>query len=312
MRHNPNWIATEFLDQLARLPRCAQQKFRALSDELEEIETLVRLNLEREQRAEGHFYDMQRRLANASSGPTPDQDEVASLTTEYHEAHRAFVELTAARAPREAKRASLDNLVSRLRNVDIPRFALSETEGVMPAPPVVAKPRKNETLTDAVSRVRSEISRKRGELRAVRQAPLPRSELIERARVAVNDLALRGGPAVVTTEGKFDLSWDRSAVRGFPNPDGAMAAASLLACLAPEPLFKLIESRIADVPGISSADRVKRLAILEEEILALELEEEALVLASNGEILRRMDVSAFAVLAMQPWQPPVASQIAAE
>ena len=147
----------------------------------------------------------------------------------------------------------------------------------------------------------------------MRAAPRPRSELLALARTAVNDLALAAQPAVISTSGKFEIRWDRGAVPGYPNPDGATVAARLFAALFPDKLFELLQNQIPDLPGVTATERAAREAELQRQILQLEHEEEALITqaeASGVSVQRRSDASAYALLSCMP--PEMMQQQAAE
>jgi hypothetical protein len=284
--------AYSFPQFLARLPQVAQKRFKALAAQLEDTEALLRLHMEREKEAEGRVFDAARRLDISRGRP----DEVERIGAEREAALADLAELRAAREKLNARRGGLDNVVSRLRHNEIPQM------GWLVPVSVEARPRKGESFASAVERTRAELMGLKGQLAATRAAPLPRDELLRMARVAVNDLAERGRPAVVTAGGKFEVRWDAFAVPGYPAA-GDNYAPRLLAALFPEKVYELLARQIANVSGITAAERRDREAALEREILQAEHEEEALIRlaeAQGFEIARRTDASPHALLGCDP------------
>ena len=199
--------------------------------------------------------------------------------------------------------------MSRLRHIDIPHV-----HGWLVPVAVEAKPKKGETAVAAIERVRGALHRARGELAAVRAAPLLRELLLRMARTAVNDLALGGQPAVTTAGGKFAIQWDRVSVPGYPAASDNYVP-RLLAALFPDHVHALLTGQIPDLPGIGAAERAERERELEAEILRLEHEEESLITharAKGLDVARRRDVSAYALLGCDPGHLHVPQAVAAE
>jgi hypothetical protein len=292
MNQYPAW---NFPDMLSRMPRVAQRKFKALTDRLENVTALLDLHMQREKEAQDKVYDFARR-ADLARG---DADAVRRLTAERQQATADYNELFADRAKLNAVHGNLNNIISRLRHTDIPAI-----HGWLVAVNIDAKPNAGETITEAVERTRAEIDNCKGQHAAIRAAPLPRAELLAMARTAVNDLALRGAPAVITGGGQFRIQWDIMSVPNYPAPSDVYVP-RLLAALFPDRMYELLSQQITNMPGISNAERAEREAELEREILRLEHAEEALICAAEArgvDILRRTAASAFALLGCDPGQ----------
>jgi hypothetical protein len=300
-RQYPAW---NFQDMLSRMPRVAQRKYKTLCTKLEDVEALLKNHMEREKEANDRVYDFSRR-ADLAHG---NADEVRRLTAEHTQAVADCEELFADRGKLNATHANLSNIVSRLRHTDIP---IIHELGMAPVN-VAAQPNEGETLVEAVDRTRAELHQRKGQLAATRAAPLPREELLNLARVAVNDLALAGAPAVITASGQFKIHWDRMAVTGYPAASDSYSP-RLFAALFPDQVYELLVRQIANMPGISAVERAERGRELELEILRLEHAEESLIAQAQArgvDILRRVGASAFALLSCDPGEPHVMVQAA--
>ena len=92
----------------------------------------------------------------------------------------------------------------------------------------------------------------------MRQAPLPRSELLAIARATVKTLAFDGQPRVISVAGKFSIQWDPISVPGYPaSSDNYMP--QQFAALFPEELYQLLTRQIPDLPGIDAVEAPYRL-----------------------------------------------------
>jgi hypothetical protein len=170
-----------------------------------------------------------------------------------------------------------------------------------PAESVTAKPRQNETLAQAIERLRDEIAAAQNHLSVVKAAPLLKSELKAAASLLVQQLAQRGRPKV--SAGRDGL---KVAFTADPRADTLAHRddiAALLCWQNPVAMVSAIEREIDALPetqaAMSAAEQSKRAAELAEQLLGLERIEEALIdkAASEGvDIPRRENASPAAVL----------------
>ena len=302
------WPAFSFPDQVARMPAQAQRKYRKLASELEDAVSLLDNHMLREKDASARVFGLSRSVERAAR-PGGDPGKAARLAAERDQAQADYQELLATRGRLNARHDELSNIVSRLRHNEI-----AQIHGWLHPVDVAARPKPGEDLVQAIERTRDELRAKQGELAAVRQAPLPRAELLAMCRTAVSTLALQGQPVVVSHGGKFEVRWDRVAVPGFPQAADVLVP-KLLAALFPKQLLALLEAQVPDRPGLSAAERAERVGVLERQILRLEHEEESLVVAAQAKGLaapRRRDASAFALLGCDPGEWHVLPAQAAE
>jgi hypothetical protein len=167
-----------------------------------------------------------------------------------------------------------------------------------PTPPVAVELGRGETLSDAVEAARAEIDSLRRQLAATRQAPLPPTEQQRLAEEYVAGLMGGGRPQQINFHrDRLTLRWRDDVVA---SRDDVLA---MLAWVAPERVHAALARDIREQPvrpdAMPAAERLRRVAELETQLLDLERREEALVLRAAGdglEILRRPDASPVAVL----------------
>jgi hypothetical protein len=169
------------------------------------------------------------------------------------------------------------------------------------APPVAVELKPSERLADRVSNVRAEIAALGQQLAKVKIAPLPVSDREELVNQYVSRLFQEGRPAVSIQRDALKVTFKGDMFA----PEDVMR---LLAWAFPGALAKALDREVADMPlpngadAMPAAERIKKTAELETELLILARKEEALVerAAADGlEILRRPEASPLAVLGVQ-------------
>lgn len=156
---------------------------------------------------------------------------------------------------------------------------------------------KGEKISDAVFRIRHEIETHQSELALVKQSKPPVSELKQKARDYVRDLAKQGTPTIKADHKTFEVVFQTSGWSSAPQLHLA------LAWLDPELLIKRLEQEIDQMPkpalALTAKDKTDRWAFLTSELAALEASEERLIesAADDGrEIARRIDADPQAIL----------------
>ena len=291
---------------VAALQPSARRKYQALTASLEDVEQLTRAAIAREKVAEERVHGIERRLAMTRRGqPVGAAKLNEELEVERQEMIAEHDRLNSERNRRNAMRGNCEAVISGLNTAIM--TAVGQDKPIHGVPVTVsATPKKGETIGDAVLRVRGEIMRVRAELIALKEAPLPASEVKARVIGEIDRLANQGCPRLDLREGKVKVHWPD--VVEFAGPGQVFSApsgsASKLACW----LFRdqLIERLTAglDHDGIPAAERGPRERDLRAAMLQLELEEESLVvqaLAAGLECHRRFDTSPFALLGLVPF-----------
>jgi hypothetical protein len=192
----------------------------------------------------------------------------------------------------------LSMLVSRcnqfLVELRLPHGAVLE---LAPVPDIVLK--RGETVVSAIESARHEIAQVHERLRVVKAAPLPTADVVEAAREFVARRALVAKPKIAVMRDALRLTWADDVVMSKTD------VVSLLCAFAPEQvlsaLTRELETGPVPVDPLPAAERVTRLAQLEETLLQLEHHEEALITKAQAEgtdVLRRPDASPMAVLGL--------------
>lgn len=195
---------------------------------------------------------------------------------------------------KQARRhGALTQTVSKLRQwlAELPRGVTLES-----APPVTVELKSGEKLSDVIAAVRNEIAALRERLEAVKRAPLPLPDMKQLAEEYVVRLMRQARPSVAVVGDSLRV--------GFR---GDMAAAedvlALVAWAAPESLCRALEREIEKLPTRADAlpadERIRRVAELEAQLIALERKEEILIeraQADGLDVLRRPDANPAAVL----------------
>lgn len=166
------------------------------------------------------------------------------------------------------------------------------------APRITPRLKGNETLADAVKRIRDEIAKLAAERAKVTHAFLPMAELKAQASAYVNNLA-KTVRVRIKTEPTFEAFLESDS--------GGFSIARWLAWIAPdvlkERLYEELESQIPDDALIlTGPERKTRLSEIKTRLDRLNREEEALIMRaqeSGLEILRRADADPAAVLGVR-------------
>lgn len=166
--------------------------------------------------------------------------------------------------------------------------------------PLEAKPRKDETLVQAIDRTRDEIASMRQHLRVIQVAPLPKSDLKAAARTYIREMAAAGRPHLSGSGSGISVVFPES------NSYTSLTLKSVfqMQCwLFPEKLITVLEKEIDLLPtpslSLSAKEKTKRLSELSSNLDHLERMEEALVtqaIKAGQDVLRRANASALAVL----------------
>lgn len=161
----------------------------------------------------------------------------------------------------------------------------------------------------AILRTRRNIARAEADRRGLQLAPPPLAELKEQATALVSRMADAGRPRI--NRGGFAYSHGHLTVDwrvAHQNIEGAtpIEVANLLAWLEPDRMTAAVHAEIDAAMGnadasaaVPTAERAKRLAVLQTQLLNLEREEEALIeiaLASGVRVTRRVTADPLAIL----------------
>jgi hypothetical protein len=301
---NPTWPPPYSLLQcLDRLPARARRKYDDLKALLADAEALQRSLQERVRAKEDRLADLRRRREYASV-PGGDAAAVAKLDREVSAVRADLDRLERERSRRNGARANTEQVVSRLDNFILQLFSGASDAAPPRWPAKVPGPRAGESLADALIRLRREINIAQGELRQVKTAPPPASEIKAALVAEVDRMAGDGRPSWrIDDGGRVVVHWPD--VQPYAAPGGALSAPSgsasrMLAALFGDQLKKLLVGSVDDIKGaILSAERPKRVREVEAHILALEVAEERLVMAAleeGVEVHRRIDASPWAIL----------------
>jgi hypothetical protein len=160
------------------------------------------------------------------------------------------------------------------------------------------KLRNGETWIDAIELAQNEITALQGQLRIIRAAPLPVEDQFKAAAAYVAKLAATVKPTVaVMRDDQLRLSFRDSVIGGTDD------VVALLCEIFPEAVQAWLERKIEEQPArvgaMPASERLQRVAELEEKLLELERQDEALIelAAKQGiDILRRVDASPPVVL----------------
>jgi hypothetical protein len=178
------------------------------------------------------------------------------------------------------------------------------------------KPRKGESLSDAIERCRRRVRELRADAHRVRSAPIPSSEAKAFAEQYVAGLQEAGAPdlhmlieagvrRIEWPDGTHLIEGSTDGARGQFTREAAPAAVRLLAWAQPEvfvkALFRDIDREADDEHALSADERFKRQATIAADRFATECEEESLIeqlRATGTSIARRPDADPRAVLGL--------------
>jgi hypothetical protein len=309
--HNTAWPAYSFWGLLDRLPLEARRKYRAIVAMKQDVEAVLRNNMERGKEMESMLAGVDTRLVRCD--PKTDAHSIAKLKKERESLRMELDALEQIRAVKNTVRSNLDQTISQLRDIAIPRL-VGERSPPLCAHSVSAHPQPNETLKDAINRVRRAIRVKQIEYANLKAAPLPPADIRAAIVKQVDQLADRGRPALNLDAGKVEISWPDMPL--FANTGQAIGAPSgsatrLLCWLFHDDIVAALTNGIDQVQGgVSTDTRQCRIAELEREILEFEYEEESLVeqaLADGMECHRRFECNPLAVLGIAFDEPTAAT-----
>lgn len=266
-----------------RLPKRARLKVNGMIDA--ETDALDRLNTTIS-RVSGLFKAL--RLKGADADPADNslaevEEETARLQAIQAQQQRRHVELTNS------------NMKVRRFLMELPaHFALEDV------PREKVRPRKGESMLDAIKRVRLEISSAQSEVRKLHHAGPRAADLKRAARAYVSGLAEKGRPKITATHEKFEIEFSTGQFTLAPN------VRAILAWLDPAALLGRLEDEIDALPApalaLSLKEKTERLAVAKAKLLVLEREEEALIEAAfdDGQhIVRRFDADPQAIIGVQ-------------
>jgi hypothetical protein len=214
-----------------------------------------------------------------SLGRDPDRELAARLTAERDRHNDRFRQLSL--------------LVNRVN-----QWIVEQRLPLEPAPAVAAvKLMPDETLGEALGKARDEIAALKQHLAAVKLAPLPPEDQQQLAEAYVARLVTTAGPQVNFHGDRLTLRWRDDIVTSKED------ALALFAWAAPDQVYAALTRSIKEQPvradAMPAAERKRRVAEIEAELLRLEVFEEALIARAAGdglEVLRRPDASPAAVL----------------
>lgn len=211
--HPPPYSLVQCLDRLS--PR-ARRKFDDLKAQLADAEALQRTLQERVRTKEERLADLRRRREYASV-PGGNAAEVAKLDREFSAVRADLDRLERERSRRNGVRANTEQVCSRLDNFIMQLFSGASDAAAPSWPAKVPGPREGESVSDALIRVRREISIAQGELRQVKTAPPPAAEIRAALVAEVDRMAAEGKPHVSVDDGKVTLHCKRRSAPTLPH-----------------------------------------------------------------------------------------------
>jgi hypothetical protein len=229
--NNPTWPPPYSLVQcLDRLSPKARRKYDDLRALLADAEALQRSLMERVRVKEERLADLARRRDYAAA----DAAAIERLDAELAAIHADLDKLERERSRRNSARANTEQVCSRLDNFLLQFFSGASDIAAPSWPPAVAAPRDGESIGDALLRLRYEISTAQGELRRVRAAPPPASEIKAALVAEVDRMASDGAPRIAIDGGRVTIHWPDLQMYAVPGaalsaPSGS--ASKLLAAL---------------------------------------------------------------------------------
>jgi hypothetical protein len=294
--------------RLLNLPPIAKRKFGALKALVEDSEALTRVALSREKTIEDAVFDAQRRRSLCN--PTDEPERAKHLTIEVEELQAEAQRLNADRMKRESIRGNATQILSQLRfNFLAAEDYLFPTTRPYSGPP--AHPRDGESLADAITRIRRDISNTQAELTRVKRAPPSADEAKAVIIAEINRLAALGKPQLsITDDGKIKIWFPDQQLHAVPGsalvaPSGS--ASAMMCWLFADKIIQHATVNLDQiVGGISTPDRKRSIAELEAELFQLETDEESLVsqaLDAGMEAHRRAHASGFALLGLEVVPP---------
>jgi hypothetical protein len=316
MSTNPQWPVYNLREALLRLPVAARRKHAALVALRDDQRALADAASERAKQLDEACYMLAARLDRLD--PRTEAETIAQVKDELEATRVMLDDLLAQRGRRTGMQANTEQVLARLEPfvialVDGPG-AGAGTAGVRPIS-IDAKPRRNETVANAIMRIRGEITALQGEIYRVQHVPPPVDDIKAHITAEIDRLAARGRPTIKVDGSKIDVRWpDHAPFAPVDMAPGGTVSAMLAWMFHDQLLASMLDGveRLGE-GGIGAADRAARERELKDKIMRLEHDEEALVttaIADGLECHRRPSASGFALLGIEP--VPAAELIAAE
>jgi hypothetical protein len=201
--------------------------------------------------------------------------------------------LTSERDKHAERHRALSALIGRIN-----QWITEQRRPLQPAPAVDGiKLKRDETLHDALVKVREQITALHQHIAAVKSSPLPLTDQEQLCEAFVVRQLAAARPTVAIVRDQIRVTFRDSVVGGTDD------VLQLLCWCCPEQVYKALVRAIREQPAradaMSAAERVRRVAELESQLLELELLEEALIMRAAGDgldVLRRVDADPRCVL----------------
>ena len=287
----------------ALLPPAAKIRLSRLIAAAEDAESSFRSHIARQERLREEIGQLEALRAQSIARARELGDDQKSAGAEFdgaiNDLQGELARLFRDRQRREDRRTNDQQVVAQVR-------AFLERQSTTPNTALIAVTASvpkyhGQTVIEAITRIRAEITAAQQELAALRRAPLPSGELRQKAKNYIAELAKAGRPLLMAERGEFRIDWMPGVLANGPL---GPAAAALLAAVDPDRLYALLEEQINHVvgAGLSENERPRRQQQIEDRILALERSEEALVEQAHEndhDVARRPAASPFAILSIK-------------
>jgi hypothetical protein len=267
-------------EPMIALPESARAKLSALEQAAEDMSALAASALAKTQLLEAKIGDLQQQSRAHPQVAAKLAAEVARLEDEK-------AAINEVRQSRQERLTNDRQLLAQLRYW-IHNLAAGVALG--PVEPVELDGEGRDDVVDSLAAVRKKIEELKVERRRVGNQPLAREELRARARAYVEELAQQAQAQLLGLRGdaKFEVAL-------HPDARGPLVP---LAWAAPDLLLEQIEELFPEGEGLP--DKAAKLAAVEEELLALQRDEEALVARAieqgQADVFRRPRADPRAVL----------------
>lgn len=299
---NENWPVYSFSQALGRLPFPAQSKYRALAAQADDSAALLRATIERGKVLKEQAYHVEMRLGRLD--PKTEADDIKKLQQQRDALRIEIGTLEQRRAKFSGVKGNSEQVLAQLQSF-IPALCERGGGGRLRAVSISAKPRDNETLKDAILRLRNAITTAQGEINRLRMSPLPPADIKSAIVAHIEKMAAQGQPRLDVENGKVQISFPDEIMFSAPGavrsaPCGS--ATQLVAWLFKDRLIDALTNGVDQIKGgVSQVERDRRSAELNAQLRRLEHEEEALVLQAleaGLECHRRVMASPFALLGL--------------
>lgn len=270
---------------MSSLPASALRKFEAIKQVAMDADGLAQ--------AASEAFDVQRKFVRDLIGAQRPASDIAAAQAKLDQA-QARVEARHIRVANDRK------VVAQLSHWVATVGARAPLEAV---PAAAVKLQKGESPSQALDRIRDDIGVMRAEMRRVQLAPASTADLKAQATAYVADLAAKGRPLVNASCGTLAVDWRRAGAWA----QNALSDVALHAWLNPAAMEASLHREIDalnsdDANAITAADKAKRVAELEAQILEAERGEESLIeqaQLADQYVPRRPRASPLAVLGVQ-------------